>query len=236
MQVKSFTVFAGSLAIFFLAISSAPAQQSQDSKSIDLFQTKNFEAFEFHFAEPQTRGTDIFSFDSQGVLHCKGKPFGYIATKKEYKNLKLRLEYRWPEGEKPTNSGVFLRINEQPKESFLPRGIETQLAHSSAGDLWAFHGMKIDGAGKRGISTANPDLGPMSGAKRIEEAELAPGQWNTVEVLLEEGLLVVVLNGKIVNWATNVEIKSGKVGLQSEGGPVRFRNFVLTPLPEKPGN
>jgi len=63
------------------------------------------------------------------------------------------------------------------------------------------------------------------------DMEKAPGQWNSMEILCNEELLVVVVNGKIVNWATGTEVVAGRIGLQSEGGPIEFRNAVLTPLP-----
>jgi hypothetical protein len=44
-------------------------------------------------------------------------------------------------------------------------------------------------------------------------------------------LIVVVVNGKIVNWVTDAEQTPGKIGFQSEGGPIEFRNAILTLLP-----
>lgn len=221
------------LFVFSLVLCGSSQVFAQKPESIDLLKAKNFDDLEFHFAEADTKGTEIFSFNDDGVLDCKGLPFGYVATKKEYKNFKVTVQYRWPEGVKPTNSGVFLRINEQKKDSFLPRGFEVQLAHNSAGDLWGFHGMRIEGPKDRHTDNPNAQIGPMSGVKRIEGAEAKPGEWNTVEALANEGLLVVVLNGKIVNWTTEAEVKPGKIGLQSEGGPIQFRNFILTPM-DKP--
>jgi hypothetical protein len=44
-------------------------------------------------------------------------------------------------------------------------------------------------------------------------------------------LLIVKINGKVVNWAIMAEIKPGKIAFQSEGGAIEFRNALLTVLP-----
>lgn len=230
-KIFYFTLFT---AVLLLAAGqNVTAQRATDApKPINLFEKKNFEEFDFHFAEPDTKGADVFSFNDDGVLECKGEPFGYVATKKEYKNFKLSLEYCWPEGTKPTNSGVFLRINDQPKENFLPRGFEVQLQNGNAGDLWGFHGMRIEGPKNRHLDRPDGGVtGPMSGVPKIEKAENAPGEWNKVEILASEATVIIVINGKIVNWTNEAEIKAGKIGLQSEGGPINFRNCILTPMP-----
>ncbi len=223
-----------SLLILSFVLLSGIAVVGQESKApqpIDLFASRNLADWDSHFAEPNIKAADIYSFSADGILSCKGLPFGYIATKESYKNFKISVQWRWPEGTKPTNSGVFLRANAQPKESFLPRGFEAQLAHGSAGDLWGFHGMKIAGPKDRLVEKDTDFGGAMSGAKRIEEAELAPGEWNTIEVLCNEGLVVICVNGKIVNWTQEAEATPGKVGLQSEGGLIEMRNCFLTVLP-----
>lgn len=218
---------------FFAIVGNASAQRTANApKPINLFEKKNFDDFYFHFASPETKGTDVYSFNDDGVLECKGEPFGYIATQKEYKNFKLSLEYCWPEGVKPTNSGIFLRINDQPKENFLPRGFEVQLQDGNAGDLWGFHGMRIEGPKNRHVDSHNGGItGPMSGVPKIEKAENPAGEWNKVEILVSESTVIIVINGKIVNWTNEAEIKTGKIGLQSEGGMIKFRNCILTPLP-----
>jgi len=38
------------------------------------------------------------------------------------------------------------------------------------------------------------------------------------------------LNGKKVNEATDVDVRPGRIGLQSEGGVIEFRTVTLTPL------
>ena len=83
-----------------------------------------------------------------------------------------------------TNSGVFLRINGAPKP--LPRCIENQLKSGDAGDLYGFHGMKIDGDKARRIEVKAHELGgDFVGVKKLLGNEKPPGAWNRLEVLAD---------------------------------------------------
>ncbi len=201
-----------------------------------MFAGKNLADWAFHVEKEGVSVEDVFSFTEDGVLACKGQPFGWIGTKKNHKNFKLAVEYRWPEGVKPTNSGIFLRANHQKKDSFLPRVIEVQLAHGQAGDLWGFNGMGLPApatadADRISWRDNGPKIGISKGVKHLLDAENEPGQWNVMEIVCSEGLVVVMLNGKIVNWVLNAEQTPGKIAFQSEGGPIEFRNALLTELP-----
>ncbi|MCL2744034.1 MAG: DUF1080 domain-containing protein [Planctomycetaceae bacterium] len=203
---------------------------------VALFEKTNLNEWIFFTDKAGVKVDDVFSFTADKVLRCKGQPFGYLATKENYKNYKLSLEYRWVEGEKPTNSGIFLRITDQPDKTFLPKTFEVQLAHNSAGDLWGFHGRTQkapEGTDpKRYIERNGGDMtGETKGVKRLVGNEKEPGQWNCVDLLVQNGLIVIVFNGTIVNWVTDAEVVDGKIGFQSEGGPIEFRNAVLTVLP-----
>ena len=200
---------------------------------IALFEKKNLADWDFHSVQEgnaQAKVEDVFSFADDGRLLCKGLPKGYLATKESYKNFKLAVEWRWPPETRPTNSGIFLKITEQPSGSFLPKTIEVQLQNRNAGDIWGFHGRTIIEPGGRIVNQENPAIGKFSGAKKMLMAENEPGQWNAMEILCTGSLIVVVVNGKIVNWTTGAEPIEGRVGFQSEGGPVEFRNAVLTVL------
>jgi hypothetical protein len=218
--------------LFFNAFFNTAASFGQ----VALFENTNLNEWTFFTDKEGVKVNEIFSFTGDKVLHCKGQPFGYLATKENYKNYKLSVEYRWAEGEKPTNSGIFVRITDQPEKTFLPKTFEVQLGHGSAGDLWGFHGRNLkapaDTDAARYVEKNGGDItGEQKGVKRLVGNEKEPGQWNSVDVLVQNGLIVIVFNGTIVNWITDAEVVDGKIGFQSEGGPVEFRNAVLTVLP-----
>ena len=197
-----------------------------------LFEKKDLADWDFHaVGEPSVKVEDVFAFAEDGRLLCKGQPFGYLATKESFKNFKLAFEWRWPEGTEPTNSGIFLKITEQPAGAFLPKSVEVQLQNRNAGDIWAFHGRTITDSSARFQTRENPAIGRFMGVGKLLLAEKDPGQWNTMEILCVESLIVVTVNGVIVNWTLGAEAIEGRLGFQSEGGPIEFRNAVLTPLP-----
>ena len=122
-----------------------------------------------------------------------------------------------------------MRINGKPMP--LPRSLEMQLKSGDAGDLYGFHGMKLDGAADR-LRTSKGDLiGDLIGVGKIQANEKTPGEWNVAEVTLDGGKLEVRVNGMLVNEATDCELVAGPIALQSEGGEVHFRKVEITTLP-----
>ena len=200
--------------------------------AIDLFASKNLDDWDF-FLLDGAKKEDSFSFTNEGILRCTGKPFGWLCTKEKYRDFKLTVQWRWPEGVEPTNSGVFLRINGESTGSFLPRTVEAQLKHGDAGDLWTFFGMGFAGHDKARFTHKTPGdnvTGELRGIKKLVNAERPAGRWNTFDIVCQGGTIVVSVNGTIVNWTKDFEDVAGAVGLQSEGGPIEFRNFFITPL------
>lgn len=54
------------------------------------------------------------------------------------------------------------------------------------------------------------------------------GEWNEANIFVKDGVITVYVNGVYQNTGTN-KVKEGHIGLQSEGGPIQFRNVTLTP-------
>ncbi|MDR3232672.1 MAG: DUF1080 domain-containing protein [Planctomycetaceae bacterium] len=201
---------------------------------VNLFEKRNLADWDFHCDPSGTAAGSVYSFSNDGVLSCKGEPFGYLATKNLYKNFQLSVEYRWSAGAKPTNSGIFLRLKSQPENTFLPQCYEVQLGHGRNGDIWGFHGMTLtaseDTKSRFSERDGGAKLGHISGFSKVSDAEREAGEWNQIEILCSGNIIVIAVNGKIVNWTRGAEVTAGKIGFQSEGGPVEFRNAVLRPI------
>ncbi len=201
------------------------------AESVALFQNTTLEDFDF-FLDEGGKKKDVFSLGPDGILRVTGKPFGWIGTKKEYKNFTLTLDYRWAEDSEPSNSGLFVRLNGN-SAVYLPRAIEVQLQHTLAGDLLGFGGMGIAGEKERYLENLNHRTGELRSVKKFQRADVPslekkPGEWNTLHVQCYEGLIVVRLNDRIVNWAHGVEALPGKIAFQSEGGPVDSSQTLAT--------
>ena len=220
------------VAIALILTTCAVVRAQQDApRSIDLFASQNLADWDFFLDDPGLKKEDVWSFNSEGSLVCKGEPIGYLCTKESYKDFKLTIEWRWPKGTAPTNSGVLMRISGKPRP--LPYCVEGQLHHGNAGDIWAFHGFELEGFDKKRFR--GPSRGELTGEARgnakLLNAEKPAGEWNTYEILCQDDILILCINGVIVNWAKDLDEKPGKIGLQSEGGLIEFRNAILTPLP-----
>ena len=158
-----------------------------------------------------------------GVMHCKGKPNGYMRTKAEYKNYKLHLEWRWV-GE-PTNSGVLLHAGGPDKD--WPRCIECQLKAGSAGDFVLINGTGITVDGQDRQNTEKQFVGV---TKKKQSSENPPGQWNAYDIYCEEDTIRCYVNGVLQNEGAKATDSSGWICLQSEGSPIEFRNIYVEPL------
>jgi hypothetical protein len=212
--------------IVLASCSSAPPEGK--SASVALFNGRDLTGWKSMTEDPKVKPESIWSV-KDGILICRGEPLGCLATEASYTNYRLEVEYRWAPGGTPGNSGLFGRINGQPRA--LPRCLEVQLKHGNAGDVLGLQGMKVSGPADRFKFIAKHEVaGDICVVGRIKGAEEPAGQWNKVEVLVRADKARVWFNGKKVNEASGVEITAGPVALQSEGGEIHFRNVRITRL------
>ena len=186
--------------------------------TISLFNGKDFEGWHMYLKDADADPEDVWKV-RDGAIWCTGNPTGFIRTKKEYSDFKLVFEWRWPE--KPGNSGVLLHMSGE--EKIWPLCMEAQLMHKRAGDLVGMGCNFNENKAKKG--------GPISYAPHMNDSnEKKPGGWNTYEIVCNGDTIELKVNGQLQNKATGVSIRKGFIGFQSEGVPIMFRNFKLTPL------
>jgi len=212
-----------------------PAEDSAagtpDAQAIALFNGEDLTGWGFYLVDEDATMESVWSVED-GILVCKGEPMGYIHTEAGFTDFHLVVEWRWAPGGEPGNSGILTRVNGPHKA--LPRSIEVQLKHESAGDIFGFHGMKVSGPEERMRHVPDHKLGgELTGLSRMPEAagvEVEPGEWNRAEVTLQGGDLKVLINGTLVNQASGCDVAAGYVALQSEGGEIHFRTIEIRPL------
>ena len=220
------------LALSALALALA-ATAASSADAVRLFNGKDLGGWSHFLVDPKVRMEDVWSV-RDGVLVCKGEPLGFLQTTAEYTSFKLLVEWRWPEGTaarlgKTPNSGVLLRVSGEAKP--IPRAYEAQLQSGSAGDLYGFWGLPLEGdLARRRESKGNAMLGDMVGFTKAEAAEKPEGEWNVYEIVVDGPSIVVHVNGKKVNEARGAAVLPGRIGLQSEGGEIHFRKVELTPI------
>ncbi len=199
-------------------------------RPVELFNGKDFTGWTFDISKKKVKPEQIWSV-KDGILVCKGKPAGVIRTEKEYGNYELVVEWRWPKGKKPGNSGCLIHCSEPRATGPWPKCLESQLQSGDAGDFWMLgETIKRKGPGPQGRRWPN----------FTDDSEKPVGEWNTMKIRAEGGNVTVWVNGKKVNEGTGCTADKGAICLQSEGAEIHFRKVELTPLDlppvkEKPG-
>jgi hypothetical protein len=161
-----------------------------------------------------------------GNLFVSGIPNGYIRTKASYSAYKLHVEWRWLA--EPKNSGVLLHTTGE--DLIWPNCIEAQLMAGKAGDF------VLIGKGA-GITVDNTPYLVESEENRYtvinkmnESSESAPGEWNSYDITVTASEIELVVNDVVQNTGFNPTKTEGNICIQSEGGPMEFRNIYLVPL------
>lgn len=199
----------GALLVLLIAVGCTPREQTP------LFNGRDLSGWVFFLRDKDVDPMTVWSV-SDGVIHCTGKPSGYMRTEADYANYKLHVEWRWP-GE-AGNSGVLVHMSEP--DTVWPRSIECQLMSGNAGDFWVIGGTDFK---------EHVDKSKRRVVKKAESSEKPPGQWNTYEIVCRGNTIRVFVNGVLQNEATETTVSSGKICLQSEGKPVEFRNIYVEP-------
>jgi hypothetical protein len=208
--------------LFFMIIALSLFVVKSHSQTEELFNGKDLSNWNFVIDGDKAPPREVFSVQD-GVTLIQGNPFGYMYTKKKYKDYRLELEWRWVA--EAANSGIFFLIAEVKPGNPFPNGIECQLKSGIAGDLVLLGG-----------SDLNEYVEPASGRpafpvikKREESSEKPVGEWNKAKIEVEDGKITVYINDVLQNRGTG-KVKEGYIGLQSEGGPVQFKNIKVTAL------
>jgi len=185
---------------------------------IDLFNGKDFTGWTFT-ARSNAPAAETWAV-TNGVIHCTGRPPGYVRTDSIYRDYKLTAEWRFVKiAPKADNSGIFVQIN--PPDKVWPACVEVQGAHGKHGDLRMNGGATCKG--HETDATKNADAQAPSNEK-------PPGEWNTFEVECSGDVIKLWTNGKWMNEITGCSASSGAIGIQSEGGEVEVRKLFLEPL------
>lgn len=181
-----------------------------------------------------------------GVIHVSGHKMGYIVTQQSFHRFYLRAEFKWGEGTfgeragQARDSGILYNIQGEPK--VWPRSIEFQIKEGETGDFWMTDGGAVTGAdGKRvtgppgsALNIGHIGKGPTQNTLGFRnpagELEKPRGQWNTLELVVENKVIHQYVNGKLANVGTEPFPTEGKILFQSEGAEIFFRNLQLAPL------
>jgi hypothetical protein len=217
-------------AIIFLALAFEKAGLAQDGNpaypppgsremSVALFNQKDFTGWTFCMKD-NADPLKTWSV-TNGVIHCTGKPIGYLRTTQIYSNYFLTVVWRFIKiAPKADNTGVLVHI--QPPDKVWPMCVQVQGKHDHQGDLFLMEG--AEAKEHRGMNKNTPV--PMQGPSQ----ENPVGEWNKAETVCRDGMVESFINGKFMNQITDCTINSGFIGIQSEGGDIEIRSIYFSPL------
>jgi len=209
--------------VLTLAAIAASAIIAQAQQTIDLFNGKDLSNWKFCVENTDTlKPQEVFTV-KEGLIHIKGKPFGYMYTTDTFENFRLHVEWCYPI--ERTNSGIFLFVQDPAK--VWPNAIECQLCKEKAGDFVLLGGSDV-AEFKLPAGKERPKFPVVK--KFNDSNENSVGEWNCADIICQNGTITVFINGTLQNIGTNSMHKKGHIALQSEGGDILFRNVRLTPI------
>lgn len=169
---------------------------------------------------------------TNGMIHCTGHPTGAMRTQRQYENFILEADWRHLSA--GGNSGIFIWGGPLPAPG-VPylRGIEVQVLdngfavkgknewYTTHGDIFPIHGAKMKPIGRTHGDRAFPS----------EERSKSSPEWNHYRIVCTNGTIRLSVNGKEVSGGDECNYRKGYLALESEGGPVEFRNLRIKELP-----
>lgn len=205
------------LAVFLFGGQMSRAQQTGEA---ELFNGKDFAGWTF-FMRSNSAPEKTWSV-ANGVIHCTGRPVGYLRTVKSYHDYKLTVEWRFVKvARHADNTGILIHM--QLPDKIWPGCVECQGQSGRQGDFWLQPGVMADGHpadGKRNIHI------PMTGAANEKPA----GEWNACQIIANGNTVETIVNGRSLNKITGCNLASGFIGVQSEGAEIEVRTMRLEPL------
>ena len=201
-----------------LATSSICLARGDASKRfVPLYNRKNLDGWSVYRGE-----RDVWQSNGP-LLSCVQPGGGWLRTTAEYSDFILRLEFKIPPG---GNSGVGLRIPEKGDPTHA--GMEIQI-------------LDDDAEKHRDLKPAQYCGGIYHQVAATKRAANPPGEWNSYEITCIGHHVQVVLNGTVVNdvmidayttgegdqLALADRPQIGRIGLQSHGSRVDFRNIEI---------
>jgi hypothetical protein len=197
----------------------ARPDQGDETGFVTIFDGKGLTGWKNFGGEPDTWKVE------NGLLVGSNRGGGWLGTRRDYGDFVLRLEFKLASG---SRSGVTLRAPADPSWT-AQTGLEIPL-------LDEYHPRY------REIPPWQR-VGSIEHAAAVVPGHLRPsGQWNSLEIRAEGPRLVILLNGvRIVDDRLDahpelekehpgVKRLSGRIGLQSHGGRVEFRNLRIKEL------
>lgn len=136
-----------------------------------------------------------------------GKGASVLITKKNYRDLEVYAEF-WASDD--TNSGIYVRAPDPKTVNTASGAYEIQIWDKNPVAMYA--------------------TGSLVNVAAANGSYKAGGRWNTVEIYVKGTEITVKLNGVITSSTSYAKTHEGRIGLQFNAGPIKFRKLLVREL------
>jgi len=138
----------------------------------------------------------------------EGKVASVLVSNKSFKDFELYVEF-WAADE--TNSGVYLRAPDPKTVNTASGAYEVQIWDKNPNPAYS--------------------TGSLVNVASVQPIYKAGGKWNTFEIYAKGTQITVKMNGVVTVAISDAKnIKEGRIGLQFNGGPIKFRKLQVKEL------
>jgi len=204
---------------------------------INLFNGRDLAGWAADMPERDTDPTspDIYTV-RDGLLVGTGKAVGHLVSTGSYKNYRLEVEYRLPEG---GGGSVLVHVSRlralrTKSKNIFPQSIDIKLREGDVGDIYCvIENIQVSDESRRPREPGQVAGGAEEDARHIVKlarAEHVDGGWNTFVVEARDRNIDIWVNDVLVNSCFGCTTDNGKIALQANPTQVEFRKVAVYPL------
>lgn len=136
-----------------------------------------------------------------------GKGASVLVSKRSFRDLEIYAEF-W--ASEDTNSGIYLRAPDPNKVNTASGAFEVQIWDKNPNPKYS--------------------TGSLVNVVEVQPIYKAGGRWNTYEIYAKGSEIIVKLNGVVTATTKDAKTHEGRIGLQFNSGPIKFRKLMVRPL------
>lgn len=136
-----------------------------------------------------------------------GKGASVLITKKNYRDLEVYAEF-WASDD--TNSGIYVRAPDPANVNTASGAYEIQIWDKNPAKHYA--------------------TGSLVNVASANATYKAGGRWNTCEIYVKGTEITVKMNGVVTTSTSYAKTHEGRIGLQFNAGPIKFRKLLVREL------
>lgn len=191
---------------------------------VSLFNGINLSGWQYDRGTSSAEREDSWTIDPDGRLICQGvSGHAFLLTDEKYRDFSLTLEWRIPEGVKPTKDGLGILVRTKGIHTPDQRSIAFQLNDSDRAASW------VVGQSQPFIAVLGaPNKDFKNRLVLSDDKSTKPlGEWNTLEILCDGGEVVISQNGSKTIHLKDLDSVAGQICLMSQGTKMELRNLKL---------